>query len=207
MSVTSFRFYCRNCKFDKTYQTEEEVPLRCPQCNADSKFIIPHVRLPMEDASPEELIGRKVIVELDEHPFKHKFLATISGYKPHPEYKTKRLYILKLDKETARATGEGENLLFNAEGPRGWRGELLGGLMKKYRTFDCKASMEDLVLNSDSLLKGLLGRVYASKDPYTLRAEVMTTLLPIAYGSVFPSRKQLQSLRWKISCWLRLRKA
>jgi len=37
LSVTSVRFYCSNCKFDRTYQTEEEVPSRCPQCQAGSR--------------------------------------------------------------------------------------------------------------------------------------------------------------------------
>ncbi len=66
MNVTPTRYYCRNCKFDRTYQTDEQVPSRCPQCQADPKFIIPRVHLPMEDASPEELNGVKVRMQLED---------------------------------------------------------------------------------------------------------------------------------------------
>ena len=190
MSVTSIRYYCRNCEFDRTYQTDEQVPSRCPQCQADSKFIIPRVHLPMEDASPEELNGVKVRMQLEEHRFEKKFQATIVGHKPHPNIKTSRPYILRLDPKTVKSLGEGEHLLFHPEGLIDFdKGSILGNLMKKYRNFHCKPSMEDLLLNPKCLFSGLIGRVYAPKDPFTQSPEAaMLDFSPISYGKVFPPR-------------------
>ena len=192
MSLTHVRFHCRNCKFDRTYQTEKEVPSRCPQCQEDSKFVIPHVHLPMEDASPEKLNGFKVMMQLEEHPFNKKFWATITGHMPHPQYATSRLYTLRLDPETVKAIGERAYLLFLPQGVIDYDKEkLLGSLMKKYRTFECKPSMEDLLLNSDCLFSGLLGRVYAPKDPFAPSPEAaVLDITLIAYGKVFPLRDQ-----------------
>ena len=189
LSVTSVRFYCRNCKFERTYQTAEEVPVRCPQCHADSKFIIPHVHLPMEDASPEELNGVKVKMQLEEHRFEKKFQATIVGHKPHPN-ETSRLplYILRLDQKTAKSVGEKEHVLFHPQGIIDFdRSSILESLMKKYHTFDCKPSMEDLLLNPNCLYSGLIGRVYAPKDPFAPTPEAaLLEISLISYGKVLP---------------------
>jgi len=192
MSVPSIRYYCRNCKFDRTYQTEEEVPSRCPQCQADSKFIIPHVHLPMEAASPDELNGVRVRMQLEEHRFEKKFQATIVGHKPHPSYKTSRLplYILRVDQKTVKSLDEKEHLLFHPQGVIDFdKGSILGSLMKKYHTFDCKPSMEDLLLNPNCLFSGLIGRVYAPKDPFTPSPEAaVLDISLISYGKIFPPR-------------------
>jgi len=150
----------------------------------------------MEDASPEKLNGFKVMMQLEEHPFNRKFWATITGHKPHPQYDTSRLYILLLDSETVKAIGEREYLLFHPQGVIHYdKDKLLGSLMKKYRTFECRPSMEDLLLNPDCLFSGLLGRVYAPKDPLALNLEpAVLDISLIAYGNVFPHTDQHHSL-------------
>lgn len=67
---------------------------------------------------------------------------------------------------------------------------LLDRLMREYGTFSMKASMEDLLLNAESVLRKLGGRVYTLRSRNLLAGPELelSVLTVIAFGEVEPDK-------------------
>jgi len=154
-------------------------------------FIIPTVKLPMEDQSPDRLIGFRVLLKLTEPEYSKRFAATIVGYKSvrGPDWKW-RLYVLRLNPEDARTIGTTDHVLFHSQYTLDRKSVLLDRLMREYGAFSMRASMEDLLLNPESVLGKLGGRVYTVRSSDLLaESELEFSVLTVsAFGEVEPDR-------------------
>lgn len=160
-------------------------------------WVMPVVKWPREDASPEEIVGHRVLVRPEEPLHRGKLLASVDGHRSSPHdwenghdaEDNDRLYIFKLDPESAGSFGHGEYIFFHPEWVRFKRGvqkRLMGG----HRGFFHKASMEDLLLNPNCMFKGIFGRLYAIQNPGILTKPALQSsdLKVTAMCSVYRAR-------------------
>ncbi len=137
-------------------------------------YIVPEIRWMREDASPEELIGSKIEVRLEENlPFRTRFTAIIEGAKTirtdededddRAFWKDDRVYVLRPREDSSAGKAEQGPLLFHPEWVRFKRGKW-NMLMKKYHgRFSYRPSMEELLLNPECLFREIWGRVWKDR--------------------------------------------
>ncbi|SRR6266487_532587 len=267
MSIAEVKLHCSNCGTKRTYNTAEEVPRQCPQCQRDSKpkyawlrnkvpflpalfslgllfslgsydlFVIraqalpwlPYVvgstlfggvwmlatlllgwpKLPKgprifsvirwsrQDASPQEVVGLRVAVRLEEHPMKRTLQCNIEAYKlaimdieddNDNGRENDRVYILRPETKLLKAT----HLLFHPEWVQFKRGARQKLRKKCGGDFSYQPSVEELLLNQKGPLKEVCGRIYETQNPDTLAAsEIPYSLLAVmtsVYGRLGPQK-------------------
>ncbi len=148
-----------------------------------------------QDASPQEVVGLRVAVRLEEHPLKRTLRCNIEGYKlaimdieddndNDNGGENERLYILRPDRNPLEAT----HILFHPEWVRFKRGARQRLRKKCGGDFSYQPSVEELLLDQKGPLKEVCGRIYETQNPDTLAASKIpySLLTVIAYGRLGP---------------------
>lgn len=110
-----------------------------------------------ENRESEGILGRTVTMQLEEHPYKKKFVANIEGSATTRNGHDVRLYLLKLDGESSKQLSHNHVLFhpqFSESKKRRFFGKPLQPELRLSRTF------EEFVLNRDPTLKAVSGKLY-----------------------------------------------
>jgi hypothetical protein len=124
-----------------------------------------------------------------------RFLSTVEGYKPilmdlerHDNWENDRVYALIPEPNPLEAT----HIFFCPEWARFKRGTQRRLRKACKGAFSYTPSIEELLLNKESPLREIYGRVYLVQNPGTLaKAEIpwsLLTAMTSAYGRVGPCR-------------------
>lgn len=110
--------------------------------------------------SDPQLIGKRVRARLEEHSYRKWFFATIVGTMSSGGPETVPWLLLKVDRAVSRQIGESQ-ILFRPEhaGFADRAGSHVGRALKQGAVVRYRPSTEDLLLNPDSELAFLEGRV------------------------------------------------
>ena len=150
-----------------------------------------------QDASPQEVVGLRVAVRLEEHPLKRTLRCNIEGYKliimdmgDNGGRENDRVYVLRPERNPLEAT----HILFYPEWVRFKRGA--GQRLRKMcgGDFSYEPSVEELLLNQKGPIKEVCGRIYQTQNQDTLTvSEIPLSVLTVmtsAYGRVGPTQNR-----------------
>ena len=152
--------------------------------------VLPVIRWPKEQAGLEEIKGQRLLMKLVKHPYRREMLLSIEGYMPGPNG-WDRFYGLKVDQATASSIGEEGPLLFHPDNVFFEKRRDLQRFRRKYhKGFIFRPSIEELLLNPETLFKLIKGRVCKVKDLDLLSNPSLqwSDVRLIAFGKVYPLR-------------------
>jgi hypothetical protein len=158
--------------------------------------IVSAIKWARQNATPQELLGVRIEVTLEEHYRKKRFLSTIEGYKPiliDPEsddgYEDYRVYSLRPEQNPLEAT----HIFFYPEWARFKRGAQRRLRKACKGAFSYRPSIEELLLNQESPLREIYGMIYKVQNPDILAKPKipwsLLTNMTSAYGKVSPLQR------------------
>ena len=158
--------------------------------------IVSEIKWSRQDASPQELVGEKILVILEGRYPRKRFVSTIEGYRPilmdpteDERWESDRLYVLR----PAQDSIEAGPFLFHPDWVQFKRGALKMLRKECGGAFSYRASMEELILNQGAPFKEIYGIIYKAQNPDTFTMpKIPWSLLEVmnsAYGRVGLSRE------------------
>ena len=155
--------------------------------------IVSEIKWLRQDASPQELVGLKILVILEGRYPRKRFVSVIEGYRSilmeieEDGWENDRVYILRSDQNPLEAT----HILFHPNWVRFKRGAQHRLRKECKGAFSYRPSMEELLLNKERPLREIYGIVYKTQNPDTLTSPQipwsLLTVMTSAYGRVGPS--------------------
>lgn len=116
-------------------------------------------------AKPEDIVKKRVLVRLEEHPYRREFTAKVAGHKVQADDYEDTWFLVRLS-EDATARLDTEYALFHPEGVIFERGfsRVMARNMRKGIIYRYRASLEELLLNPRGICNGVTGRIALPKD-------------------------------------------
>jgi hypothetical protein len=157
--------------------------------------IVSEIKWSRQDATPQELLGLRIEVTLEGHYPRKRFLSTVEGYRPilmelkdDNSRENDRVYALRPEPNQLEAT----QIFFYPEWARFKRGARRRLRKACKGTFSYTPSIEELLLNQESPMREIYGKIYKVQDPDNLPKPgipwSVLTVMTSTYGRVGPGR-------------------